>query len=385
MDIEIRLKGLLQKHGEAKQGIVAKIVRHASEHPSERISRHTVSKVYKGRSFDCTLRTLGVLCDSVGSMLKMEPQDVLRELLGTPPERFWTAVAASQNVRICLGERREPDPCGLVSTWLSRRDAAVCTQIVSHLSIVSALTRSTTRPNITVYYAPASLYALDRTSSTDSTEESTRFYKRLRADSRNASTFFIGSQRANDLVELFVADLFGCAPFRASRSAGGVPFFLRFRKATSDVESCFGSSTSSPGSRGQKGPGIAYLDEKGIWRLCPWGPGNVDSGIVLAVRDRGLNSLDVACLGLSGWATEALGRALIAEGDHYWAASGSGFRWGSKTVSVCVCRFRTARTGDNGADIQATNMQRTFLSADILSRYLSGRWGSRVPAGRADR
>ena len=246
MGIEIRLKGFLQKHNQDRHGVLKKIVAGTRPH----VNRHTIGKLYSGSHLDCSLRTLSALCDSLAGTLNVDSSDVLKELLGTAPANVWAAVSASECVRICLGERRDLESCGQVTPWLSRRDAAVCTQIVSYLS------RATPPPKITVEYVPASLYSATSTSGKDSTAEAVGLFKRLRTDRRNTSTILVGSQRANDLVELFVADLFGCAPFKADRARSAVPFYLTFRKGIAK-ESCFGGPGPVPGTKSPPAPGIS--------------------------------------------------------------------------------------------------------------------------------
>ena len=228
-------------------------------------------------------------------------------LFGARPNKLWEAATASGLVTIYMGEYQQ----SLAQThmsWISKRDAAVCNEIVRWLSTPGFC--GTSPPRLWFEYLP---FRVDVSAKHITQKELKRDrsaavqkYRKMRAELADSSAVLIGSQRINKLVEMLVADLFGCEPFKAESEVVRVPFYLAYRTQLRPVASCFGGLTNPPGVTGKFMRGMHYLDKMGQWKVFPWIDGKQDSGIVVT-EEAGTKGMLLAVFGLSGRASEALG------------------------------------------------------------------------------
>lgn len=367
MEIEIRLRALLRKHGYDAHGIQETLAKHCHCH------RHSIAKLMLNKATNPSLETLGALCDWLAA--RMPKEDLPRALFGAKPDKLWRLIIDAKRATVYLGEYHQisddPKSTPMAVRWLSRRD----------VEVVGALTRAFSRksdghhPVLTMKYVPVrySEHAgLPRRELTKDVEFSRAVFANMRSEARNDVSLIIGSQRVSHVTEHLVADLFGCEPFRAIRGARpGVPFHLVFRgkKGLSPFGSCFGGLRNPPGRTGRVEPGIYYLDAAEQWCHCPWESERVDSGVVITSYHSNVNSLELAIFGFSGRGTEAIGRSLIKDSQRFW---GSEVESGNRRVGVYICRFDLIerQSPKQGEVVEAENLKVTPLTAKVLERYV---------------
>ena len=135
---------------------------------------------------------------------------------------------------------------------------------------------------------------------------------------RAASTFvLIGSQLVNYATEIYVADLFGCVPFRAQVQEPTVPFFMAFRQNIHNLTSCFGGY-QLPGIDNTDGVGLYYRDNDKQWHLIEFIYDEQDAGIVISGYNPSTQCIQLVLFGYSGRGTDAIGRVFARDPDRFW-------------------------------------------------------------------
>jgi hypothetical protein len=366
MQIEIRLKKLLADYRLDGHGITQRIAREIKLH------RHTVRKLYNNRHRNPSLHVLGRLCDWL--MENNVPAEILpAALFGAGANGLWEAAAAPGTVTIYLGEYRETSAQTLIP-WISRRDASVETGIVKWLSTPGVC--GDLHPRLETEYLPFSVDVgaerIDKKKLKQDYSAALSMYSKMLNELDRSSAILIGSQRINRLVETLVADLFGCTPFVAELDEIRVPFYLAYKSPLRPVESCFGGLVNPPGRKGTFVKGTHYLNREGKWECCEWVNGKEDSGIVITSYEPGTKRMLLAVFGLSGRASEALGRYLTQNVTPFWPPYAEK---GGRQIGVYVCRitYPPQSFGDPDEPGEAKDVEVVQIDAGILTEYLKAR------------
>lgn len=365
MQIEIRLKKLLADYGLDGHGVTQQIADEIDLH------RHTVRKLYHNRHLNPSLKVLGRLCDWL--MKHNVPADILpAALFGAEASGLWEAAAAPGMVTIYLGEYRQ-FIARSHTPWVSRRDASVETGIVRWLSTPGVCGGS--QPVLETEYLPfrvdVSAERIKKKALKKDQSAAISMYRKMRADLNRSSAILVGSQRINRLVETLVADLFGCSPFVAESVEVRVPFYLAYQSRMRPVESCFGGLKNPPGKKGKFIKGTHYLNSAGQWACHPWIARKQDSGIVITSYEPGTKGLLLAVFGLSGRASEALGRYLMQNVTPFWPPYAEK---GGRKIGVYVCKIIYPPSAEEpGEPGEAKDVEVVPIDAAILTKYLKSR------------
>ena len=361
MEIEIRLRHLLEELQRDRRGVLNQIAAETGLH------RHTIRKLYHNQLARPSLDTLGKLCrwlENAGVHGDRLPQ----ALFGSRPSELWKAVVAPKRVAIYQGAYHQIEPTTVPGQWLSLHDADVAAKLVRELS--SPVHGE--RPEVRLEYVPFRLRAgrsqISRTEFEEDTARARRIFGDMRSRLDRETAILICSQRVNYLVENLVADLFGCQPF-ATPSRPCVPFFFVYRGYDRFVPSVFGGLRHLPGQRKTVPPGTYYLDKDRKWCPIVWKRKEMDAGVVITVRDVGTDRLTLALFGFSGYSTDALGTLLIEGADRFWppAASTNGHLVG---VYICQLRFSESRTPAGEEQVAIEQSTVIPLHRQVLREYL---------------
>lgn len=324
MRVEIRLKQICERHGLDTHGMVSRIAREAS------ISRRIVEAFLQNKRRTIHMEHVERLCDWLRR--HHVAADLPGALFGYRPSHLLSSLAQPGLARIYLGEYEQSGASQ--SRWVSRADAAVAAVFTELLSGSAARAAAADGGSLDAgdvafpphvefvnSYVPsrvAPFGAGDGVASSDSTAVASAMFLEMRDAHHPGTNILIGSQRANHLVELFVADFFGGVPFEAG--ADRPPLFLhRPQDAPDEMRSCFGGSTLPGDIPGGNGKGIYYRVAPSEWRLCPHErESGADAGIVMVRRDPGTGHTEIAVFGYSGRATAALGDIIRRDPDAFW-------------------------------------------------------------------
>jgi hypothetical protein len=361
MRIEIRLKKVLADHKLDNYGIVRRMSKDLELH------RHTIRKLYNNLHKNPSLEMLGQVCDWLIKN-KVPVAELPAALFGVGPGSLWEAVVEPGTVITCLGEYQQFHGNTQIA-WIARRDAAAAAKIVQLLSMPRVAGKLP--PSFDTKYIPF-LVSDERIGKELKQDHSAaiKMYRQMQTELNRASAVLIGSQRINELVEIFAADLFGCKPFVASRGVR-VPFYLAFQSKLRPVESCFGGLINPPGRNGKFVKGTHYLTSEGKWSCIPWIEGKQDSGIVITRSEAGKGLL-LAISGLSGRASEALGHYLTGNAAPFWPTCG---KKGGQKIGVYICKITYLPNTSNEQEIskQIKDVEVMPMDEAILTKYLNAR------------
>lgn len=366
MEVRIRLKKLLADHKIGGHGTIQKMAADLD------VNRHTIAKLYNDKTPAVSLEMLGRLCTWLQSH-GVRAEDLPGALFSTGRTPLWEAIARQhEQVTLYLGEYRPANPPFAASRWISTRDSAVAWTVIQQLS-----TGTETRPlwsGLSLAYVPFR-YApgdrnVDRRLLNEDIAGANEIFSRLKALPKPGTTIIVGSQRVNYLLELFVADLFGCPSFATPANRPAVPFFSVYRETDQNTPSCFGGLGNRFRQTDRSVPGLHYIDEEDEWVTCPWIEGRRDAGIVISVNDHRSGSITLAVFGFSGLATRAVGEYLVMKEHEFWPP---GTELRDKEIGVYICKltYASSRGGDGlQDDTKASSCDVTALSDRALKRFL---------------
>jgi hypothetical protein len=343
MRLECRLRQLLRRYRLDEPGLFSRIEGEA------RVSRKVVSDLYYNRKSEFTFLQLERLC---GWLLNkgVPGLELPGALFGFSPSGLVKALIAAEKVKIYLGEYYQPKETHMPTYWVSWADSEVASTFIELASgeppLVEESSDSTSSPRgqmgprFEFVLVPSHDAPFGMTSNAErpppESAPAERIFSEMRDDRFNSTNILIGSQRANLLVELFVAELFGCDPF--VDAPGKLPFYLYRESWPSKLlPSCFGGSKLPANDLPDDQFGIYYRGKDGNWELCPHVPNATDAGIVIVRRVPAQGQTELALFGYSAQATRVMGQLFRQNPDQFWKRS----EWstGDVNASVYVCGF----------------------------------------------
>jgi hypothetical protein len=317
MIVELRLKQLLDQEKLNRHGIEQLIARSCKLH------RHTVGKMYRNESKNPSLQNLSKIC---GWLIKngVKPDILPGALFGFKPASLWKAIGETESVTICLGMYKhiitqnkniKPGPAHMT---VALHDAAAYSKISRVLTSKEEMGNE--RPTVRTQHVPFHSHHNSQEVEGDWFEEDKRsteqIYQEIMGKVPMNTVMLIGSQRANYMVEHFVADLFGCQPFSPNLKKPRVPLYLRHRTFDRLVPSCFGGRDNPAWVEKTNKCGIWFPDGNNRWQICEWEKDKQDSGAVITVRSAG--SMRIALFGFTGRSTLAICNELIRNPEKFW-------------------------------------------------------------------
>ncbi len=337
MVAETRLKHLLDKAGFSTRGRLEQIARETG------LARHTVRKFYYNEALVFSLETVGRICawlarNGLGDGLP-------GTLFAIRPPAMMTALMEPGHVTMYVGVYQGRGRPGFARSSIARDDFAVAARLVERLS------RSSQRTvRISYIHVPSHValdgHTLDRSVLERDQAEARRIFEKARRNTTSGTSVMIGSQRANYVVECFVAELWNAEAFSSENSP--VPFYLKYPEPTRS-SSCFGGDTA-PVTNGTTAPDGIYFRHRGKkdWEFFPSEPRQSATGMVIVRRDPGLGRVELAVFGLSGIATSAMGTLLCRMPDRFLPTGP--VRAGIQ-VGVYVCGFDISAMTSDEQDI----------------------------------
>lgn len=374
MQISIQVSKILQEQRIDRRGIVEELAKVLGLH------RHSVSKILNDTATSISMETLCKLCEWLHKKTKVAPEELLRQIFAVRAPELWKAVNNTKRITLYLGEYRQINRAGgeeTVGLWVSRRDSAATNAITEQLyTLHDQNTAPRLQSVLCTKYVPFRFDATSRTGRREYFEEDTKraiaMFKEMRNGSANSASILIGSQEVNGLVEVVVADLFGCTPFVSTKGDSRVPFHLVFRSRHYDIASCFGSYKPPQKFVGEAKPGIYYLNEHSKWVALPWVRDCRDAGVVIIRNNRSTKSLEMVLFGFSGRATAAMASVLIPSSHYIWPPY---CEQKTEDIGVYICNFNldpglAAAAGTVDEPAQNTALEVIPLDKTILSERL---------------
>ncbi|MBM4000433.1 MAG: helix-turn-helix transcriptional regulator [Planctomycetes bacterium] len=326
------------------------------------LDRHQVSALLRNEVKYIPMQALSRLCDYLVEHGHVAPDQLPGALFAVEAEDFWELLARRRRLELCMGVRCE-DELG-ETAWIVASDSVLLGELLNGVSTLGGAARQcyksghANRPHPehlkqTLVWSPGQREDIE--------------VRRLAVEARREFTgstgdkalVCIGSVKSNPVVEVMMAQTFGCEPFRtqdhvASIDQRACPVFLRYREHDPHHESCSGGLRLSSDHPSPK-PGIYYETRSGEWRVCEWDAAERDVAFVFYAHRESQGCLEMALAGFSGRSTRLLAKTLATRAQDFWPPiyEDHGVRIGAFVVQY------TLATSDD----QARDMLRTDLSA----------------------
>ncbi len=325
MHIRFTLKELLAANQMDSHGVLGDIAKSTNLH------RHTIERLYGNRTRTVSLDVLELLCDAL--LAKNIPAGELPGgLFGR--SALWEQIARfAKSVTFYLAERviteSSQNPAALT---LSSDDVDVLTTLFTQLSRGRAPAEIRTRK------VPFHIENERHTCSDDDIQNAGSMFREIREADDGRTHILIGSQRINLLVECFLADVYKCEPFVASKPRR-VPFYLRLHENSGlMVKSCCAGVTVPGPPRGDQ---RQSSQPAGIWYDSPRGwihlPPEKEPGVVVVRMRPATGTMEVAIFGFTGKGTRLVGREFLRDPEQFWDSAAASH--GDTRVAAHLCAF----------------------------------------------
>jgi hypothetical protein len=350
MHIEFQLRSVLQRYGLDKFSF-KKIELETG------IARKVVSGWYHNRRKNITVNQLERICQWLHGK-GVPSEDLPGVLFRFYPSGLVNRLTAAGRVKIYLGDYIQRQGSFIPKYWVSWADsevASIFVELLSNAPPVDRVSNGSSSPGgqqglrfefvlVPSHDAPFGQALEAGRPTPESTRPARRIFRAMREDKTATTNILVGSQRANLLVEQFVADLAGCKPFTDTR--GRLPFYLYREQTTAPViPSCFGGSDLPAECVDSGQYGIYFRRDDGGWELCPSIPNQAEAGIVIVRRAPGQGRTELALFGCSAQATRATGALFRLNPDQFWGPMQR--LKGGVEACVYVCRIPMCEATDD--------------------------------------
>ncbi len=364
MKIEFCLQELIKKHNINSYGLQRKLAEKTKKHTQ------TIAKIVNNQASALSVETLEIICEWLvdnGVPAKDLPQALFKQT----SYGLFDALTHKKNMIVYLGEscQQSPDK-GPAIRWISRRDAQVENLIVKELSRQSApLTIETRYVSATFKYHPEMNYEAE---AAKDIENSRVLYQDMAGRVDQSAMVLIGSQRANYLVEHYIANMFHCRPFQPTANPGEeVPFYIRFRSKDPNLASVFGGAELPGGyDEDTDEAGILFRNTENKWVFWPWEEKKQYVALAIVEYTPGPQNIVVCLFGFSGMATELVGECLVRqEIDGLWPPR---IQIKKKKYSIVLCKFTVPEGFDleNNKDFNLIDKEFVSLNHEIVKNHM---------------
>lgn len=342
------------------------------------LDRHQVAALLRNEVKYIPLAALSRLCDYLIEHCHVAAEQLPGALFAVEPENFWELLARRKRLELCLGVRREEEARVPEAAWVVASDSVLLGEL---LNGVSTLGGSAKHGGLTPRRSPGvqgsgpavaaaaavkphpehlaqSLVWSPGQGSDEMVVARAREVHAAFADSGGDKALVcLGSIKSNPVVELVLAEAFGCEPFKSQDDAASarrrhVPFFLRYREYDPHPDSCSGGLSLARAEPTLE-PGFYYEQADGDWTHCDWRQAEQDVALVFYLHRESHGRLEMVLGGYSGRATRLLARTLATRAEDFWPPiySGQGVQ-----VGAFIVRYSFGPQDDQQRDILRTDL-----------------------------
>lgn len=390
MRYSFRLAELLGHVPDPKKrpGTIKAIVEHTG------LDRHQVASLLKNEVKYIPLKALSRLCDYLIDNGYATADELPGALFAVEPENFWELLARRQLLELCLGVRRDVEVETPEVSYLVASDSVLLGELLNGVTtlggtakhmfsggapgsaVVSEGSVEAPRPH-PEHLKQSLVWSPGQLTPEQILERANQVYDEFSHTTGDKALVSIGSMKSNPVVEIMIANAFGCTPFEpqeglAEAKERSVPFFLRYRDQDPKPGSCAGG-VDIGGDVKSNSPGIYYEEANGSWACCPFSDGKEDTALVFYVYRESQGRLEMAMAGFSGRATRMLARALSTRAEDFWPPiyEGQGLQ-----VGAYVVQFHFDQRSVNSTNILNTDLSATTkvipLHSDVFERRFGG-------------
>jgi len=348
------------------------------------LDRHQVAALLKNEVKYIPLKALSRLCDYLIEHGHTTADQLPGALFAVEPENFWEMLARRRRLVVCMGVRRDIENQNLDTAYVVASDSVLAGEILNGVTTLGGtaklnkLNEDPEAPQKTgAFTQPEHLkqmlvWSPGQTSEANLKSQSAQSYREFSDSSGDKALVCLGSTKSNPVVEIVMANSFGCEPFVtqdeiATPSERSCPFFFRYRDSDPHPESCVGGLKLAKDSKDLP-PGIYYENAEGKWVQANAGKRSQHVALVYYIYRESQGRLEMALGGFSGRATRLLARALATRAEDFWPPTyvGQGI-----AVGAYLIEFNVGNEKEN--DILRTDLVATTKVIPICESALERR------------
>jgi hypothetical protein len=297
------------------------------------LDRHQVAALLKNEVKYIPLQALSRLCDYLIEYGHISADQLPGALFAVEPEHFWELLARRRRLEICLGVRTVEEEAWPEGAWVVASDSVLLGEILNGVSTLGG-TAKHQRPDQTVppqsrivlphpeHLRQSLVWSPGQLDPRDVVTRAREVYDNYCGQGSDKALICLGSIKSNPVVELVLAEAFGCEPFESwddTARAGDrrCPIFLRYRADDPHPASCSGGlrlGREDPSPL----PGIYYETRDQAWEYCGWDQPEQDTAIVFYIHRESQGRLEMVLGGFSGRATRLLAKTLASRAESFW-------------------------------------------------------------------
>ncbi len=348
------------------------------------LDRHQVASLLKNEVKYIPLKALSRLCDYLIEHGHVSADRLPGALFAVEAENFWELLARRSRLELCVGVRESPE-----GAWVAASDSVLLGELLNGVSTLGGTsqmgmtneaepqekeegpaptTEETPRPNL---LRQSLVWSPGQHSQDEVRDRADEVYREFSDIVSDKALICLGSIKSNPVVELVLANAFGCDPFVSEDDVAGpkkrsCPFFLRYREEDPHPASC-SAGLKLGKNKPAEDPGIYYEDEDGNWQHCTWQSPHQDAALVFYVHREAQGRLEMVLSGFSGRGTRLLARTLASRGDSFWPPV---YEDQGMQIGAFIVRFTLA---SQDAKRHSHDILRTDLVAETEVIPLSGK------------
>ncbi len=322
------------------------------------LDRHQVASLLKNEIKYVPLDALSKLCEFLIDRGYATAEELPGRLFGVEPEHYWELLARRKRLVLCLGVRRG-DEASLDDAWVVASDSVLLGELLSGVTTLGGTAKHRRIPApsdaesadgnerlVTPPHDPhpehlhqTLVWSPGQARPEECWSMARGKYESFTGTAGDKALVCLGSNKSNPMVELLLANAFGCEPFASQDglpSAGqrSCPIFLRYRESDPQPASCCGGLRLATRGQVTKESGIWYEKPNGEWGCAPWDAAKSDAAFVFYIHRESQGHMEMALGGFSGRATRLLAKLLARRGEEFWPPvyEGQGIQIGAFVV-----------------------------------------------------
>lgn len=359
------------------------------------LDRHQVAALLKNEVKYIPLDALSKLCAYLIERGFAQAGELPGRLFGVEPERFWELLARRRRLELCVGVRRGDPKDTLDDAWVVASDSVLLGELLNGATTLGGTAQHTPprdaasapaadhnapllaggspRPH-PEYLHQALVWSPGQTAIEECHKMAREVYDDFCEVAGDKALVCLGSNKSNPLVEMVLAEAFGCQPFVTQDTQPArkrrCPIFVRYRDDDPHFASCCGGLQVGKGATSNK-PGIYYALPDGSWACAPWERAAHDAAFVFYIHRESQGRMEMALGGFSGRATRLLARLLARRGDEFWPPvySDEGIQIGAFVVKFTLPAQSVPDKDLGRAELHAEG-EIVRLDADVIARRL---------------
>ena len=351
------------------------------------LDRHQVAALLKNEVKYIPLKALSRLCDYLIEHGHAPADQLPGALFAVEPENFWEMLARRRRLVMCLGVRRDFENENPDISYVVASDSVLMGEILNGVTTLGG-TAKLKKQNETMesqalrssfphpeHLKQMLVWSPGQTSETELKSQSNQSYREFSDSSGDKALVCIGSTKSNPVVEIVMANAFGCDPFVSQDSVEtpqnrSCPIFFRYRDTDPHPPSCIGGLSLAKGHDDLE-PGIYYEQADGNWVQANSGKRSQHVALVFYIHRESQGRLEMALGGFSGRATRLLARAMATRAEDFWPPTyiGQGI-----AVGMYLVEFNAGNESEG--DILRTDLVATTKVTAVPYESLQRRLGT---------